>query len=120
MRQTVKPAEGIEPYLTPPEIAKLLRVSREKVVGWIRRGELLAVDVGSGTRSRYRVSRGNLDLFLERRSVRPAAPRVRANRRPPEGGPIDPTLGEKLVKKGQATRVGNKYYRVWEGMTLFY
>jgi hypothetical protein len=29
--------------LTPPEIAKFLRVSPEKVLGWIRRAELAAI-----------------------------------------------------------------------------
>ena len=108
-------------YLTPPEIAKLLRVSPDKVLGWIRRAELRAIDVGSGSRPRYRVSREDLDDFLHHREVQPPAPRGRAIRRrkQPEGGPIDPKLGEKLLKSGQARRVGNKYYRVWEGITLY-
>src|SRR5262245_40558605 len=34
-------------YLTPPEVAKLLRVSQQKVLGWISRAELRAVNVGN-------------------------------------------------------------------------
>lgn len=111
-----------EPYLTPPEIAKLLRVSPEKVLGWIRGAELRAVNVGNGTRPRYRVSREALDSFLQAREVRPPPPRrVRRRRQqPPEGGPIDPVLGEQLLKKGKAKKVGNQYYRVWNGMILFF
>jgi excisionase family DNA binding protein len=111
-----------EPYLTPPEIAKLLRVSPEKVLGWIRRAELRAVNVGNGTRPRYRVSREWLDAFLQVREVQPPAPRqVRRKREQrPEGGPIDPVLGEQLLKKKQAVRVGKHYYRVWNGMTLYF
>jgi len=40
----------LEPYLTPPEIAKLLRVSSEKVLGWIRKADLNAINVSEGDR----------------------------------------------------------------------
>lgn len=111
-----------EPYLTPPEIAKLLRVAPDKVLGWIRRAELRAVNVGNGTRPRYRVSREALDAFLQAREVQPPPPRQVRRRReqPPEGGPLDPVLGEQLLKKKQAVKVGKHYYRVWNGMTLYY
>ena len=115
--------DSLEPYLTPPEIAELLRVSSEKVLGWIRKAELKAVNVSEGFRPRYRIRREDLDLFLRSREVQPPAPRApRERQKPltPEGSPIDPELGEKLLKKGQAEKVGDKYYRVWNGMTLFF
>jgi excisionase family DNA binding protein len=117
--------EALKPYLTPSEIAKLLRVSNEKVLGWIRRAELKAVNVSNGVAlPRYRVSRESLDDFMKAREVPPPIPRsVRRGRRPdkpPEGGPIDPVLGEQLLKKKQAVKVGNTYYRVWNGMTLYF
>lgn len=57
--------DSFEPFLTPTEIAKLLKVSPETVIGWIRKGELLGVNVGSGTRrARFRVSRESLDEFF--------------------------------------------------------
>jgi excisionase family DNA binding protein len=112
--------ESRERYLTPPEVAKILRVTPEKILGWIRRAELRAVNVGNGMRPRYRVSREFLDAFLEAREVQPPSKPARRVRRPPDGGPIDPVLGEQLLKKKQATKVGNTYYRVWEGVTLFY
>lgn len=111
-----------EAYMTPPEIAKLLRVSPCTVLGWIRKAELRAVNVGSGNqRPRFRVRRESLDEFLRSREVQPPVPIKRQRQRPkqPEGGPIDPVLGEKLLKKGEAKKVGNKYYRVWNGMTLY-
>jgi excisionase family DNA binding protein len=113
-------------FLTPPEIAKLLRVSNEKVYGWIRRGDLRAVNVGNKTRPRFRIAREHLDSFLESRTVPPPPPRQRRQKQPPlrpvvrpEGGPIDPKLGEELLKKGQAKKVGNVYFRIWNGMTLY-
>jgi excisionase family DNA binding protein len=109
-----------QPFLTPPEIAKLLRVSPEKILGWIRRGELTAVNVGNGFRPRYRVSPDNLDAFLKSRQVQPPPKRLRRPPQPPEGGPIDPVLGEKLLKKKQAVEVCGKYYRVWNGVIQFY
>lgn len=33
--------------MTPPEAAKVLRVSADKIVAWIRSGELVAVNVAS-------------------------------------------------------------------------
>src|SRR5689334_14253479 len=88
-------------YLTPPEIARLLRVCPEKVLGWIRRGNLRAINVSDGVRPRYRVRRECLDEFLASLEVQPPAPRERRRRndRPPEGGPLAPELGEKLLKK---------------------
>jgi excisionase family DNA binding protein len=111
---------ALKTYLTPPEIAKLLRVSPEKVLGWIRRGKLKAVNVSDGFRPRYRVSQEDLDAFLKVREVQPPSPRTHRKRQPPEGGPIDPVLGEALHKKGQAVKDGKHYYRVWNGMTLYY
>ena len=112
--------DDITPFMTPPEVAKLLRVSPEKVLGWIRRAELKAINVSSSMRPRYRVSQESLDDFLEARAVQPPVRHVRQNRQPPEGGPIDPVLGERLLKKKQAVKEGNTYYRVWNGVTLYY
>ena len=112
-----------EPYLTPPEIAKLLRVSSEKVLDWIREAELRAINVSEGFRPRYRIRREDFDLFLRSREVQPPAPRTTRTRRsspPPEGGPIDPALGEQLAKNGQARKVGKHYYRIWNGVTQFF
>lgn len=112
--------DSFEPLLTPTEIAKLLKVSPETVIGWIRKGELLGVNVGSGTRrARFRVSRESLDEFLRRREVQPPAPRQRRRRRTEstEGGPIDPVEGKKLAKQGLAREISGKYYRVVNGVT---
>ena len=106
-------------FSTSREIAKLLRVSPDKVLGWIRRGQLKAVNIGNGFRPQYRISPDALQAFLRAREVQPPPPR-RPRQQEPEGGPIDPVLGEKLLKTGQAVKVDRKYYRVWKGMTLFY
>ena len=106
-------------FLTPPEIANRLRVSPNKVLGWIRRGMLGAVNVSDGLRPRYRVSREALDAFLQGREVR-LPPCLRRKRQCTSGGPIDSTLGEALLKKKQAVMVGKDYYRVWNGVILFY
>lgn len=115
-------AESDEPFLTPTEIAKLLRVSPDTIHGWIRRAELRAVNVGSGTtRARYRVSRESLDDFLQLREVQPPArtQQSKAVKKKPDGGPIDPELGRKLAKQGLAKECCGKYYRIWNGMTLY-
>jgi excisionase family DNA binding protein len=59
--------------LTPPEIAERLRVSEDKVRGWILRGELAAVNVADrlGGRPRWRVSAEALAEFQARRAALP-------------------------------------------------
>lgn len=68
--------------LTPPMIAKLCRVGRDKVHGWIRSGDLVAMDLSSpgSTRPRYRIDPADLRAFLLRRQVN-AAPKVRRRRK---------------------------------------
>ena len=107
-------------YLTPPEVASRLRVSPEKVLGWIRKGELRAVNVGNGFRPRYRIHPDDFEDFLRRREVQPPPRTERRRRNPPEGGPLDPETGKKLAQEGKAALVFGTYYRVWDGVILFY
>ena len=78
------PAVAAE-WLTPPEVAALLRVRLEKVLGWVHDGRLLAVNVASdgSTRPRWRISQAALEAFLNARSNRAAAaaPPTRRRRR---------------------------------------
>jgi len=69
--------------LTPPEVAKLLRITSDKVLGWIRSGELRSMNVAAktGGRPRYRVAEEDLTAFLARRAVVPPPP-VRRRRKP--------------------------------------
>ncbi len=71
-----------ESYKTPPEIAKELRIRPDKVLTWIRSGELVAVNLAEniGGRPRWRVSEGDLDDFLRRRQSTPP-PKVSRRRR---------------------------------------
>lgn len=114
-------APELQPFMTPPEIAKLLRVSPEKVLAWIRNGRLKAINVSNRVRPRYRVNHDDLNTFLRTIEVSPA-PAVKRQRtkRPPKGGPIDPALGKRLLAKGQAVKHGENYYRVKDGVTLYF
>ncbi len=51
--------------LTVEEVAKEVKVHAETVRGWIRSGELVAVDIGG----KYRVTRGDLHKFIEKRKT---------------------------------------------------
>lgn len=67
-------------YLTPPQVAKILRVRRDKVVSWIRSGKLGAIDVADGgSRRLYRVSQAALEEFEKSQQVTP--PKVVPRRR---------------------------------------
>ncbi|MGH7137562.1 MAG: helix-turn-helix domain-containing protein, partial [Pirellulales bacterium] len=60
-------------WLTPPQLAKQLGVQAEKVLGWIRSGELRAVNVAdrAGRRPRWRISAETIEEFLRRREAVP-------------------------------------------------
>lgn len=69
--------------MTPSEIARMLRVAPEKVVGWIRAGELRAVNIATRPtgRPRWVVSQDDLAAF-ERRRQTVATQNARRTRRP--------------------------------------
>ena len=70
------------PYLSPPQVAKRLAVDAHKVIYWIKRGELRAVNVASetGCRPRYRISPADLAVFEASRMAGPQ-PKVARRRR---------------------------------------
>ncbi|MBX3420530.1 MAG: hypothetical protein KF752_03135 [Pirellulaceae bacterium] len=56
-------------YQSPPEIAKQLRVSCDRVLHWINTGKLKAVNLSEGhERPRWKVSPDDLSCFLKTRS----------------------------------------------------
>jgi len=59
--------------LTPPEVAERLGVAPEKVVAWIRKGELRAINVANRgcVRPRYSISPEALEDFENSRLVVP-------------------------------------------------
>lgn len=74
------------PHMTPPTIAKLYVVSPDKVLAWIRSGELRAINVVSkaGGRPRYRVSAADLAAFEAARAAVPARPTRPSRQRKPK------------------------------------
>jgi excisionase family DNA binding protein len=58
--------------ITPPRLAEQLGVNVHRVLGWIARGELAAVNVGDGVRPRYRILPQAVEAFLAARSAKPA------------------------------------------------
>jgi excisionase family DNA binding protein len=65
--------------LTPPEVARLWGVSPDKVLGWIRSGELRAVNGATSAKGRPRwlIDRADLAAFEAARSARPTPPAPR-------------------------------------------
>jgi len=61
-------------YYTPPQLAERWGVSPEKVIKWIRSGELRAINLATKAdkRPRYRISAEDVALFEARRSCGPA------------------------------------------------
>ena len=50
-------------FLTPPQVAERFGVHPDKVRGWIRRGELLALNLGDKRRPRFRIRPEDLEIF---------------------------------------------------------
>jgi excisionase family DNA binding protein len=57
--------------LTPPQAATILGVNPEKILTWIRSGELRAVNIvkKQGGRPKYRITKDEIKSFLNRRTV---------------------------------------------------
>jgi hypothetical protein len=58
-------------FLTPPMVAKTLGVAPEQVLGYIKRGELRAINTSLGDRCRWKIDQDDFDLFCEARSNSP-------------------------------------------------
>lgn len=69
--------------LTPPELAKRWGVSPTTVIGWIRSGELRAIDVArrGARRPRYRIDVADVLAFESGRTVVPEERAPRRRRR---------------------------------------
>jgi Helix-turn-helix domain len=76
----------ISRYRTPPQYAEEIGVSPDKVTGWIKRGELPAVNVADrvGGRPRWRIPPDAIVEFERRRAASPPAKRTRRVRRDPQ------------------------------------
>ena len=73
--------------LTPPELARLWGISPDKVLTWIRSGELRAVNVATNgnSRPRFVIDETDIAAFEERRAngSKQTPQRVRKRRSPP-------------------------------------
>lgn len=70
--------------LTPPQLAKQWGISPDKILAFIRSGELSAIDISSrrgSPRPRYLIDRRDIEAFELARAVIPPAPKIRRRRR---------------------------------------
>ena len=70
-------------YMTPADVARELNVDEDTVRAWIAKRQLIAADVsrGAGQRPRWRISRADLEAFLQRRRT-VDAPKPERRKRP--------------------------------------
>ena len=75
--------------LTPPELAKLWGIDVQKVLHWIKSGELRAVNLATRRdgRPRYAIDVADIAIFEASRAVQPPAPRMHRRR-------VDPSIIE--------------------------
>ena len=75
-------------YLTATEAASELRISRSKLLSWLRSGKLRGSDVSSTPgigKARWRISRSDLDDFLQGRQPKPSTATRRQRVKRPAG-----------------------------------
>lgn len=76
--------------LTAPEVARHLRVSPNKILTFIRSGELAAINIASrpSGRPRYRIDQADLEKFEAKRAVAAVGKPIRQRRRSRDNGAI--------------------------------
>jgi excisionase family DNA binding protein len=64
---------AVKKWFTLPEVAELLGIDDMKLHGWLKSGELVAVNVASkpNGRPRWRIAAESLQAFLEKRQSGP-------------------------------------------------
>ena len=81
---------GDPDMLTPPQVARQIGVSPDKVYAWIHGGQLQAANTATrlGGRPRYRISQADLDAFMKTRgTVKPQPPPPRQRKKDPNVTP---------------------------------
>ena len=71
---------------TVPALAEALGCDQQKIIEWIARGELVAINIASnprGARPRWRVAHSELERFLAARQSQPPAPPAKRKRTNP-------------------------------------
>ena len=74
----------LQSKLTPPQLAKRWGVSADKIVGFIKSGELRAIDVSSNrgsVRPRYLIDQRDIEAFEASRAVVAPTPKPKRRRR---------------------------------------
>jgi hypothetical protein len=73
--------------ISPPALARLWGVEPSKILGWIERGELAAINGASSTagRPRYLIDRRDIEAFEQSRRVSTPAPRSPRRKRSAPG-----------------------------------
>lgn len=67
-----------KPELSVPDVCAALNKHRDVVMGWVRSGEVDAIDLGGGDKEEWMICRSSLESMLRRRAV---GVRARAERR---------------------------------------
>jgi len=73
--------------ITPPALTRRYAISADKVVAWIRTGELRAINIAAkpGGRPRWRIAEADIEIFELRRSATPTTKTTRRKRRAAPG-----------------------------------
>jgi hypothetical protein len=79
------PAIAPRKKITPPALAAQWGIDVGKVITWIKRGELRAVNLAldPNGRPRYAIDQADIAVFEASRAVTPPAPRTRRRRADP-------------------------------------
>jgi hypothetical protein len=83
--QTPESEDKAPKFFTPPQLAEEFGVDADKILGWIRSGQLIAINMvtTTGGRPRYRISAEEAQAFQKRRSSAPppkSSPRTKTSK----------------------------------------
>lgn len=71
----------MDEFMTPPQFAEFIGVSAEKVLGWIRTGELRAINLSQSSRPRWKIVAKDAQAFLDGRANHSTATPAKKSRR---------------------------------------
>lgn len=89
--QTSESEDEAPKFYTPPQLAKEWGLDADKILGWIRSGQLIAVNMATttGGRPRYRISAEEAQAFQKRRSNSPPPQSSPRTKTPKDDGTIE-------------------------------
>jgi|GEM_PF-3527680 len=86
-----KPAKSDRQFQTVPQVAEMLGVGPNKILGWIRTGDIVATDLSQSqnARPRWHIATAEVDRFVAARRSVPATTPIPVSHRKPKSSIVE-------------------------------